>query len=365
MAQRKIIHFDCDCFYASVEMRDCPPFRDIPLAIGGRPDKRGVISTCNYPARKFGIHSAMPSSQAMRLCPDLTLIPGDMAKYKAVSQQFMAILQEFAEEVEPLSLDEAFIDVSESTAFNGSATLIARHIRERVRRELGITVSAGVAPNKFLAKVASDWHKPDGMKVITPAEVDDFVKALKVNKLWGVGKVTAAKMNRLGLFTLEDMQKWREEDLIEHFGSFGARLYQLCRGVDHRPVAVREERLSLSVEHTYDQDLPDLATCLDKLPSLLKELEERLARRGLSQHAQGNVLKMKFHDFQQTTVERSRNRPDHDYASLMAAAWERGNNKAVRLIGVGVRLSQETAERLLQPQQLTLALDQGTSHSSD
>ncbi|PPC76839.1 DNA polymerase IV [Pokkaliibacter plantistimulans] len=349
--QRKIIHFDCDCFYAAVEMRDHPPYRDIPLAIGGRPDKRGVIATCNYPARKFGVRSAMPSSHALRLCPNLTLIPGNMAKYRDVSRAFMAILAEFSDHVEPLSLDEAFIDVSSSDAFQGSATRIASHIRERVRNELGITVSAGVAPNKFLAKIASDWHKPDGMKVIPPHEVESFVLPLPVEKIWGVGKVTAARMHELGLYTCADVQGWSQQQLQERFGRFGQQLFRLSRGEDQRPVEAREERLSLSVEHTYDQDLPDLASCLAQLPRLEEELQQRLARRQLLEQIQGRVVKMKFHDFQQTTVERHLQRPDSDYASLLTAAWQRGQ-RPVRLIGVGVRLKAAAATQ--QPQQLSL-----------
>ncbi|MEC7295311.1 MAG: DNA polymerase IV, partial [Pseudomonadota bacterium] len=177
---RKIIHCDCDCFYAAVEMRDNPALTDIPIAIGGSVEQRGVVATCNYPARAFGIHSAMPMAQALKRCPHLTVIRGDMAKYKAVARQVFAIYRDVTELIEPLSLDEAFLDVSEVTLHHGSATRMAEAIRHRVKQEVGITVSAGVAPNKFLAKIASDWRKPDGLFVITPDDIDAFVQQLPV-----------------------------------------------------------------------------------------------------------------------------------------------------------------------------------------
>ena len=191
MPQRKIIHVDCDCFYAAVEMRDDPSLREVPLAVGGD-GGRGVVTTCNYKARAYGVRSAMPGSEARRLCPGLVTVPTDMGRYRAVSQQVMAILREMTDLVEPLSLDEAFLDVSDVTDHKGSATLMARHLRERVRREVGITISAGVAPNKFLAKIASDWEKPDGLFVIRPEDVEGFVQGLPVEKLFGVGQVTAS-----------------------------------------------------------------------------------------------------------------------------------------------------------------------------
>ncbi|TNE97724.1 MAG: DNA polymerase IV, partial [Gammaproteobacteria bacterium] len=220
MPQRKIIHVDCDSFYASVEMRDDPSLRDVPLAVGGD-GGRGVVATCNYRARAFGVRSAMPGSEARRLCPGLVMVPPDMARYRAVSQQVMAILRELTDLVEPLSLDEAFLDVSEVTDHKGSATLMARYLRERVRQEVGITVSAGVAPNKFLAKIASDWEKPDGLFVIRPGDVDAFVRSLKVEKLFGVGKVTASRLHEMGVETCGDMQAVGPEVLTDRFGKQG------------------------------------------------------------------------------------------------------------------------------------------------
>ncbi|MEE3267637.1 MAG: DNA polymerase IV, partial [Pseudomonadota bacterium] len=203
---RKIIHCDCDCFYAAVEMRDNPALTDIPIAIGGSVEQRGVVATCNYPARAFGIHSAMPMAQALKRCPHLTVIRGDMAKYKAVARQVFAIYRDVTELIEPLSLDEAFLDVSEVTLHHGSATRMAEAIRHRVKQEVGITVSAGVAPNKFLAKIASDWRKPDGLFVITPDDIDAFVQQLPVKKIHGVGPRTAEKLAELGIQTGADLR---------------------------------------------------------------------------------------------------------------------------------------------------------------
>ena len=197
--QRKIIHCDCDCFYASVEIRDDPSLAGLPVAVGGSPERRGVITTCNYVAREYGVHSAMPSAHARRLCPGLVILPPDFDKYRAASRQIRQIFYDYTDLVEPLSLDEAFLDVSAASACHGSATLIARDIRRRVRAEVGITISAGVAPNKFLAKVASDWNKPDGDFVVLPEQVDAFVAALPVRRISGVGKATAERLSGMGV----------------------------------------------------------------------------------------------------------------------------------------------------------------------
>ena len=202
---RKIIHCDCDCFYAAVEMRDDPSLRDLPIAIGGKSDRRGVVATCNYRAREYGVRSAMPTGQALKLCPDLVVVPGTMAKYREAAQQIRQIFYRYTDKVEPLSLDEAYLDVTDCTECQGSATLIAQEIREVIAREVGVTASAGIAPNKFLAKVASDLNKPDGQYVITPPEIDAFVETLKVKRISGVGKVTNEKLRRLGIETCGDL----------------------------------------------------------------------------------------------------------------------------------------------------------------
>jgi DNA polymerase-4 len=344
---RKIIHCDCDCFYASVEMRDDPSLRGRPLAVGGRQDQRGVVATCNYEARRFGIHSAMATAQAIKLCPDLLVIPPNMEKYRIASRQIMEIYRDYTELVEPLSLDEAYLDVTESPHCKGSATLIAQEIRRRIFETVGITASAGVAPNKFVAKIASDWNKPDGLFLVRPEEVDDFVAALPVKKLYGVGKVTAAKLNRLGAQTCADLRGWSIDKLQEHFGSFGARLYELSRGIDVREVNPVRERKSVSTEETYTPDVPDLPGCLALLPELMEHLKGRIQRAKCEKLINKLFVKLKFNDFQQTTVECVGYAPNLAiYTHLMETGWQRAS-RPVRLLGVGVRLSDtEQVEQL-------------------
>ena len=338
MNLRKIIHVDCDCFYAAIEMRDDPSLAGKPLAVGGAADRRGVIATCNYEARAYGVRSAMASGHALKLCPDLLIVKPRMDAYKAVSREIQAIFREYTELIEPLSLDEAYLDVSDSPHFAGSATRIAQDIRRRVSQELHITVSAGVAPNKFLAKIASDWKKPNGLFVITPDRVEEFVAALPVSKLHGVGKVTADKLARRGIRTCADLREWQKLSLAKEFGSFGERLWGLARGIDERAVQTDSRRQSVSVETTYDQDLPDLPACLAQLPQLLDELARRMARLDASYRPDKPFVKIKFHDFTQTTLEQAGAGRDLDsYKLLLSAAFTRGN-KPVRLLGVGVRL---------------------------
>nr|WP_218572945.1 DNA polymerase IV [Pseudomonas sp. R-28-1W-6] len=335
---RKIIHVDCDCFYAAIEMRDDPRLAGKPLAVGGAADRRGVVATCNYEARAWGVRSAMPMRQALKLCPDLQMVKPRMDAYKAVSREIHGIFRDFTEIIEPLSLDEAYLDVTDSAHFAGSATRIAQEIRRRVSQELHITVSAGVAPNKFLAKIASDWRKPNGLFVITPDQVEAFVAALPVGKLHGVGKVTADRLGRLGISTCLDLREWSRLALAREFGSFGERLWNLCRGIDERALQTDSRRQSVSVENTYDEDIPNLALCLKRLPELLEQLETRLARLDSSYKADKPFVKVKFHDFSQTTLEQAGARRDlNSYQLLLSAAFARGN-KPVRLLGVGVRL---------------------------
>ncbi len=335
--QRKIIHCDCDCFYVSVEMRDDPLLRGRPVAVGGASDRRGVISTCNYEAREFGVRSAMPSVTAKRLCPDLLILPTNMEKYRRVSQQIRAIFFNYTDLVEPLSLDEAFLDVTESTYLQGSGTLIAEDIRRRVKDEVGITLSAGVAPNKYLAKIASDWNKPDGIKVIRPEDVTQFVFHLPVTKIFGVGKVTAQKLRTVGIETCGDLEKYSIYELTEKFGRFGRRLYELARGFDERPVETQHIRKSLSVERTYAKDLDLLDHCLEQMPELFIQLKSRLRRVDERYLIHKIFVKLKFSDFSATTLERVGNDLTlHNFKELCRQAHERGN-KAVRLLGIGVR----------------------------
>ncbi|MCH4563581.1 MULTISPECIES: DNA polymerase IV [Halomonas] len=345
-AERKILHADCDCFYAAVEMRDDPSLRDIPLAIGGSRERRGVIATCNYPARAFGIHSAMPTARALRLCPHLTLLPGDFDRYREVSRRIQAIFHELTPLVEPLSLDEAFLDVTAVERFSGSATWMAHWLKRECLARTGITVSVGVAPSKFLAKIASDWDKPDGLTVIPPARVDDFVRPLPVKKLHGVGPATGARLDALGITTCEELRRVPLERLLEEFGKFGRRLFELSRGIDEREVRVERERKSISAETTFERDLPDLASCQAALASLCERLEARLARHGHPPLA-GIFVKVRFDDFSLTTLESRGLLPTPEsYARLLEQAWARAR-RPVRLLGVGARLVPEDARRQL------------------
>ncbi|WP_017902820.1 DNA polymerase IV [Pseudomonas asplenii] len=338
MTQRKIIHVDCDCFYAAIEMRDDPSLSGRPMAVGGSADRRGVIATCNYEARAFGVRSAMSSRHALGLCPDLLIVKPRMEVYREVSKEIQGIFRDYTDLIEPLSLDEAYLDVSDTPHFAGSATRIAQDIRRRVSRQLHITVSAGVAPNKFLAKIASDWRKPDGLFVITPDQVEDFVAELPVSKLHGVGKVTAQRLERLGIVDCLQLREWSRLALVREFGGFGERLWGLARGIDERLVQNDSRRQSISVENTYDIDLPDLASCLERLPELMETLAGRMARLDSSYRPGKPFVKVKFHDFTQTTLEQAGAARDlESYRQLLSQAFARGG-KPVRLLGIGVRL---------------------------
>ncbi|MBF7075017.1 DNA polymerase IV [Glaciecola sp. MH2013] len=338
---RKFIHIDMDCFYAAVEMRDNPELRGIPIAIGGSADRRGVVSTCNYEARAFGVRSAMATATALRLCPKLTLVRGRMDVYKEVSDQIKSIFLRYTDEIEPLSLDEAFLDVTDSDLFEGSATLIANDIRQAIERETGLTASAGVAPIKFVAKVASDENKPNGICVITPNDLDDFVRRLPLKKIPGVGKVTLEKLNKFGLFKCEDIRHFPIEKLHKHFGKFGASLWKRAHAIDERRLSTNRKRKSIGVERTLDHDLSSLEECQQVSRKLLPTLYERMntkKRRPIKSIG----VKLKFSDFQQTTVEQQATELDEQKLfDLLSTAFERGQGKKVRLVGMHVSLAEK------------------------
>jgi DNA polymerase IV len=336
-AVRKIIHCDADCFFAAVEMRDDPSLRFRPIAVGGRVEQCGVISTCNYEARHYGVHSAMSSAMARKLCPDLIILPHRMEAYRKASLQMRHIFYDYTELVEPLSLDEAFLDVSNSEYCQGSATRIAETIRQRIFDEVQLTVSAGVAPNKFLAKVASDWNKPNGLCVIAPKDVDSFVMQLPVDKICGVGKVTAERLTEIGVRSCVDLQKFSIFELKQRFGQLGVRLYELCRGTDQREVSAARRRKSLSVEHTFPRDLRHINSCVARMPELLQELAGRLRRLSSDYCVVKIFVKIKFADFTVTTIERRGTALiAADFYQLCREAYAR-QVAPVRLLGVGVR----------------------------
>ncbi|NVK88466.1 MAG: DNA polymerase IV [Gammaproteobacteria bacterium] len=328
-----------DCFYAAVEARDNPELANVPLAVGGRSDRRGVIATCNYIAREYGVHSALSSAIAKKRCPDLVIVPPNLNKYRNVSRQIFEIFQYYTDEIEPLSLDEAYLDVTGSEHCQGSATLIAQAIKQAVKNDLDLTVSAGVAPNKFLAKIASDWNKPDGLKVITPQQVDSFLVNLPVSKIHGVGKVTANKLHNLNFRTCGDLQGVNEAWLVERFGRFGRSLHRYAHGIDDRPVRSVRERKSISVEKTYHHDKESLEDIMEKLPELFAALKKRMSNDQIDD-VKALVVKVKFTDFSVITRERRAQFLFIDvFESLLKEAFEQ-KPLGVRLIGIGVKLSQ-------------------------
>lgn len=360
---RKIIHVDMDCFYAAVEIKFRPHLKGKPVAVGGSPEGRGVLTTANYEARQFGLRSAMSSSQAVKLCPELILIRPDFSKYKAESQKVRRILERYSSKIEPLSLDEAYLDVTGSEIEGGSATRIAERIRREIREETGLTASAGVAPNKFLAKIASDLKKPDGLAVIRPEQIEAFMKTLPIQKIWGVGKVTAEKMNRLGIKTCGDLQTYSVAKLVELFGSWGPTLYDYARGLDRREVASDRERKSLSVEETYHGDLKSLGEARAALVPLYEDFRERMEKyraRGdeeASQLAKSVVVKVKFNNFRQKGRERKWDLAELPSLRVFEELLEEalaGETLGVRLLGVGVRFASKPSSRTGSGSQLTL-----------
>ena len=343
---RKIIHIDMDCFYAAVEMRDDPSLRGRPVAVGGSPDQRGVLCTCNYEARRYGLRSAMPSAHALRLCPDLVLLPVDMEKYKRASRKIHGIFRRYTEIIEPLSLDEAYLDVTDAPHFKGSATLIAQDIRRSIYLSLKLTASAGIATNKFLAKTASEWNKPNGQFVLTPDKVDDFLKDLPIEKIYGVGKVTAAKLHHLGIKTCGQLREKSRTDLALEFGSFGEELYQLSRGIDDRPVQPERQRKSLSVEETFNHDLKNADECLSYFPELLAQFSARFERIEDKTFAdiKSIFVKIKFNDFTVTTIQAPLKQLNQtEFEHLFQQRFEQ-QPKPVRLLGIGVHFREEEDE---------------------
>lgn len=344
--QRKIIHIDMDCFYAAVEMRDNPEYKDIALAIGGKTDRRSVLSTCNYLARSFGVHSAMPSYKAKQLCPDLLIIPGRMQIYVDVSKKIKEIFFRYTDLVEPLSLDEAFLDVTECTQFKGSATYIAEDIRRAIFDELQLTASAGVAPVKFLAKIASDENKPNGICVITPQQIPTFIKTLSLKKIPGVGKVAQQKLAEKGLFSCADVQQYSAEKLISEFGKLGGALLNYSRGIDNRVVQPYRERKSLAVEHTFNYDILGEQQCSERLNPLFDELNRRLQPVLEEKMITKLGVKIKFSDFTIKNTERqSTELALSSFRTLLHHLLHKSPDKPIRLIGISVGLTARLDEQ--------------------
>ena len=333
---RKIIHLDMDCFYAAVELRERPELAGKPVAVGGSRDRRGVLTTCNYEARKFGVRSAMPTFLALQKCPELIVLPVRFELYRSESARIRSILQRWTEQIEPLSLDEAYLDVSHREEFGAA---VAASIRRTIFAETGLTASAGIASNKLLAKIASDWNKPNGQFEIPPEGVAAFMESLPVRKLWGIGAVSAERLDQMGIHTCGELQRLSRIELHRTFGKWGLELFDLCRGIDPRPVEPDRERKSLSTEETFQRNLTTLAECETKLEELFADLMTDL--NGHSTDEERGIrklfLKLKFADFTRTTAECIGSEPRlSEYQSLLAEAFRR-RDQPVRLMGIGVR----------------------------
>jgi DNA polymerase-4 len=344
---RKIIHLDMDCFYAAVEMRERPELAGQPIAVGGG-SRRGVVTTCNYEARKFGVRSAMPGFQAQERCPNLVFLPVRFDLYRADSAKIRTILREYTPLVEPLSLDEAYLDV---TALDRYAWDIAKEIRKRILDETRLTSSAGIAPNKMLAKIASDWRKPNGQFAVTPDQIDAFVRDLPVRKIWGVGPKSAEKFERQGVKTCGDLQRFTRPELVQQFGKWGAELYELCRGQDDRPVEPNRVRKSLSNECTFPNNLTTLEDCRRALDELVTDLLAEVRSKTSYREIHKAFVKIKFADFTRTTRECVCPNPTHEtYQALLLEARQR-SPQPIRLLGSGVRFAETAGEVEESPQQ--------------
>jgi DNA polymerase-4 len=351
MRGRKIIHVDMDAFYASVEQRDDPQLRGEPVIVAWK-GNRSVVCAASYEARAFGVRSAMPAVRARRLCPDGIFVPPDFPRYRVVSKNVHQIFKRHTDMIEPLSLDEAYLDVTENKTGLPTATLVARTIREQIRQELDLTASAGVAPNKFLAKLASDWRKPDALFVIQPEEVDAFLLPLPVGRLPGVGKVTEEKLAKLGAKTVADLRKLDLPGLEQNFGRYGVRLHELARGVDESEVVPDRPTQSISVEDTFDQDVP-----LSETEPMIRRLAEKLwsASRKESRIARTVVLKLKTSQFKILTRSHTPDSPPSsceeltDIALKLRKRVDLGPQQRYRLVGVGLSNFREPEGTTAQP----------------
>ena len=336
---RRIIHVDMDAFYASVEQRDDPALRGKPLAVGGRPESRGVVAAASYEARAFGVRSAMPMARALRLCPELAIVRPDFQRYRAASQRILEIFRSCTPLVEPLSLDEAYLDVSDNLWGEPLATPVAKRLKQRIREETGLTASAGVAPNKFLAKIASGWHKPDGLTVISPSRVEAFLQQLPVDALWGVGPVTARKLRDIGIARLVEVRAADPALLRRAVGSLADALRRLAWGDDPRPVVPDRPYKSSSSENTYDEDLLEMDEIRAEIERMARQGAQWLAHKELL--ARTVTIKVRYADF--TTVTRSHTgaAPTRDAAEIVARALTLlartdAGRRPIRLLGAGM-----------------------------
>jgi len=336
---RRIIHVDMDAFYASVEQRDDPSLRGKPVAVGGQPGSRGVVAASSYEARVFGVRSAMPMARAQRLCPELIIVRPDFARYRAASQQILEIFRSCTPLVEPLSLDEAYLDVTENHWNEPLATSVAKRLKERIREEIRLTASAGVAPNKFLAKIASGWQKPDGLTVISPGRVEAFLQQLPVDALWGVGPVTAAKLRKIGIARLVEVRAADPDLLRRAVGSLAGTLQRLALGDDPRAVVPDRPYKSSSSENTYNEDLLEPGAIRAEIERMARQTAEWLARKELL--ARTVTIKVRYADFSTVTRSHTAAAPTRDPDEIAARALTLldrtdAGRRPIRLLGAGV-----------------------------
>jgi len=335
---RKIIHIDMDAYYASVEQRDDPALKNKPLAVGGN-SERGVVAAASYEARKYGVRSAMPATIARRKCPQLIFVKPRFAVYQQVSQQIRDIFYQYTDLVEPLSLDEAYLDVTQNKKNLPSATLIAQEIKKRIKQETDLTASAGISINKFLAKVASDYQKPDGLTVIPPQKALAFIEMLPIEKFFGIGKVTTRKMRQMGVNNGADLKKWEEVQLVQKFGKMGRYFYQIARAQDHRAVEPHRIRKSISTENTFEQDLEDRESMTGELKILANKIVAWMDKNDV--YGKTLTLKLRFSDFQIITRSKTMPYPINNIDLINELAEEllgkvELHDKKVRLLGLGI-----------------------------
>ena len=345
--ERRIIHIDMDAFFAAIEVRDFPQYKGKPLIVGGPPNSRGVVSTCSYEARKFGIHSAMPSYLAYKLCPAAIFVGGRYEVYSQVGRQLCEIFFRYTPLVESMSLDEAYLDITEQTSDLSEAVSVAREIKKTIQKELRLTASAGVSYNKFLAKIASEMQKPDGLTVISPENAIQILEDLEIRKFHGIGKATAEKMNSLGIKTGKDLKEWKQQKLLNHFGIIGNYYYEIIRGIDHREVKVSRTRRSLGKERTFARDLFIIDEMQEILSSIAADVSETLTQKGIK--GKTVTIKIKYNDFTLHTRSISKKYCFSDAATLSSLATGLFDvnyirNRGVRLLGVAVS-NLDTEER--------------------
>lgn len=335
-----------DAFFASVEMRDNPALRNVPMAVGGSSDRRGVISTSNYEARKYGVKSAMATAHAMKLCPHLVLVRGKMSKYVEASEKVFEVFSEYTDLVQPLSIDEAYLDVTDCDLFDNSATLIAEDIRKKIfEKTNGLTASAGISSNKLIAKMASDYRKPNGQFTVAPQHIDDFIKTVPVERLWGIGKVTAKRLHEMGIKTCLDLQSYHRSEMIHMFGKFGDTLYDFCRGIDDRELEFNYERKSLGTEETFSQDIKSFDEMKEHVSRMVLEVREALEKYQ-DRQLKTLVVKIKYFDFKQTTIERQMPFNEENFLYLLQERWA-SDPRPVRLLGVGVKFTDQSDDHQL------------------